>query len=195
MFAIKDLNNNTIELQGLKDYSNKFEILSFNENGKRMPFFTELVTSNDISVELFNICFINVTINVKNIIKDEYIVFKNINGEKLILTIKPNNYFVEEREYKFKITKSEFTKDGKLKLKIYSKVNGEDIGWKCIYKGKPIDYNISPIESYESTYVTVELLSEMLTDYVSTLIFEQKESGKKIEYKINNTTEGMKKAG
>ena len=45
-----------------------------------------------------------------------------------------------------------------------------------------------------SSYVTVKLLSTMFSDYVSTLIFEQNHSGNRIEHKILNTREGMKKA-
>ena len=194
MFEIKGLENNIIDLNGQTEYANNLDVQSFNDNGKRLPFQIDLVTSDDIWVSLFEVNFIRVEIDVPNIDKDEYIILKNINGEELVITVKPSNYVTEEDVFKFKMTKATFKDNGELKLKILSKVNNEEIGWKCIFDGQPISYEITPRNDVGSAYVTVKLLSEIFSNYTSELIFEQNFSGDKIVYKILNTPEGMKKA-
>lgn len=194
MLKINGLENNIIDLSGEIEYINEFDVLSLNEYGKRLPFQIDLVTSSNIWVSLFKVSSIKVEIDVNSIVKDEYITLKNINGEKLVITIKPNTYVTEEDVFKFKMTKATFKDNGELKLKILSKVNNEEIGWKCIFDGQPISYEITPRNDVGSAYVTVKLLSEIFSNYTSELIFEQNFSGNKIVYKILNTPEGMRKA-
>ena len=193
MFEIKGIKDNIIDLGGIKEYNENFEVASFNDNGKRMPFSIDLVTTDSITVNAFGVSSINIEIDVSNIIQEEYITFKNILGETLVITIKPNSYFTNDRVYKFKISKTEFNDNGEVKIRILSKVNGEEIGWKCIYDGRPISYVITPMESDKSEYVTIKSMSQMFINFVSTLTFQQNESGEIITFKINNTPEGMKK--
>ena len=193
MFEIKGIKDNIIDLDGVKEYNENFEVISINENGKRMPFSIDLVSTDSITVNAFGVSSINIEIDVSNIIQEEYVTFKNILGETLAITIKPNSYFTTERTYKFKITKTEFKDNGELKIRILSKVNGEEIGWKCIYDGRPIMYVITPMESNKSEYVTIRSMSQVANDFVAALKFQQDESGEVITFLINNTTEGMKK--
>lgn len=194
MFIINDLENNVIDLEGLKEYDKEFEVLSLNDKGKRQPFSVELVTNENIKISVLDVNIIKIIINVQAIVNEEFIVFKNYIGEKINISVKPNMYFVDDKEYKFKVTKSEIRENGDLRLKILSKVNGEEIGWKCIYNGKPVSYSITPMENTKSCFITIKLLSQLFVDYTSTLMFEQEESGEIIEYKIYNTPDGMKKA-
>lgn len=193
MFKIKDLKDNIIDLNGLKEFEKEFEIISINtKNDKKIPFYIDLVSTPNIKVSVFNDNSIKITINVVEILEEEFIIFRNAQQEKLTITIIPNAYFLDEIQYKFKITKSEITKDGILKLKILSKGNGTEVGWKCVYDGKPISYCITPMESNKSEYVYIKLAMEMISDFTSKLIFEQNESGEKVEFEINNTPNGMK---
>lgn len=195
MFILNYLENSTIDLDGFNEYSEEFEIQSFNENGKRQPFYVDLVTNENINVTIFDVNFVRVTIDVSMIVNEETIVLRNYIGETITITVKPNLYFLSEKEYKFKITRAEFSEDGQnLKLKILSKVNGEELGWKCIYNGRPISYFITPMVSDKSEYVNIKLLSRVFQDCISVLRFEQNESEEVIEYRILNTPEGMKKA-
>lgn len=191
MLSIKDLEQNVIDLNGIKEYSEDFEILSINKNGKRLPLRVDLVSTPSIKLNMFNVSSINITIDVKSILKEEFVILKNLIGEKLILRIMPNEYYTNERIYKFKATKKEVNKNGDIKIKIISQVNDMEIGWKCTYDGSPISYEIKPKKSSKSGTVTIKSLMEMTTDYVSTVIFEQEESGETIEVKINNTPQGM----
>lgn len=193
MLKIKNLKDNVIDLNGTKEFEKDFEITSINtQNGKGIPFYVDLVSSPNITVSAFSTNLIKIIINVETILKDEFIILRNTRKEKLIIDIIPNDYFVNERKYVFKITKSEITNDGTLKLKILSKVNGIEIGWKCVYDGKPISYIITPMESDKSGYVSVKLAMEMLIECETKLIFEQEESKERIEFEINNTPNGMK---
>ena len=191
MFVIKDLEDNIIDLDGLKEYNNDFEVLSFKESGKRSPFYVDIVSTEDIYITFFDVSSINIEIDVENILKDEYIILKNLNGEEITLTIKPNEYFVNDREYRFKITRTEKKKNGDIRIRLMSKVNKSEIGWKCTYDGKPIYYEITPMESSKSEYITIKLQSQVFSEYESMIRFQQEESGEIVELKINNTLEGM----
>jgi hypothetical protein len=48
------------------------------------------------------------------------------------------------------------------------------------------------MESNKSEYVYIKLAMEMISDFTSKLIFEQNESGERVEFEINNTPNGMK---
>jgi hypothetical protein len=190
MFAIKDLENNIIDLENLKEYDNSFEVLCLNEKGKRLPFYIDFISSRYISVGTFNVSSIRISINVEYITKEEYIVLRDINGVRLKIIIKPNSYFVNDRIYNFKITKSEVN-DNTMKIRILSKVNKSEIGWKCIQDGPPLNYTITPRENNKSGYVNIKLDSHVLTDYNTTIRFMQDESGEILELRIKNTPNGM----
>lgn len=194
MFYIKGLENNIIDLDGFDEYSEEFEVVSLNDNDKRQPCGIEYISNEGIEVTFFGVNFVRISIDVSEIINDEYIILKNYIDETITLTVKPNQYYVDDKDYKFKITKSEFKDNNDLRLKILSKVNGKELGWKCTYDGKPISYSITPMENDKSCFINVKLLSQLFVDYTSVLIFEQDESGETIEYNILNTPEGMKKA-
>lgn len=192
MLSIKNFINNIIDLNGVDEYDNDFVVDSVNDNnGKEIPFNIDVVTNKNIYVTIHAVNSIRIYIDVEFITAEEYIVLRNINGEKLVITVKPNEYMLAEKEYKFKITKAEIQENGDLKLRILSKMNKTELGWRCIYNGKPLNYKITPMESNKSSYVNVKLLSIMLSDYISKLVFEQDESGEKTSIKILNTTEGM----
>ena len=191
MFTVKDLKDNVINLDGLKEYNIDFEVLSLKESGKRIPFRVDLISTESIKIRLFGVSSINIVIDVENILKDEYIVLKNTNNEKIIITVKPNEYYVNDRDYRFKITREEKTKDGDIRIRLMSKVNKSEIGWRCTYDGRPISYEITPMESNKSEYIKIKLKSKMLTEYNSVIIFQQEESGETVELKIKNTTDGM----
>ena len=198
MFTIKEFEekktksqSNVIDLNGLKEYSDNFEVLSFTENGKRIPFHVDLVSNPNISISAFGVNSINITIDVEAIVNDEFIVLKNAYEEELRIDIKPNEYFVNDRDYKFKITKSELLENGDLKLKILSKVNNEEMGWRCTYFGQPIEYTVTPMESDKSCYVTITPISHLLIDYETLFKFQQEESGEEITYIVKITPNGI----
>lgn len=194
MFIIKNLSNNTIDLTNINEYSNDFEIFSFNDNEKIQPYYIEYISNEGISLTKFDTNFLNVTIDIEAIIENEYFILKNLIGERLTINIKPNENYIRDKTFKFKITKQEFKEDNILKLKILSKMNDDEIGWKCTYDGKPISYQITPMESNQSSYVTIKLMANMINDFISTIIFKQDGSGRIIKYHIKNTPNGMEKA-
>jgi len=192
MIKIDELKDNLIDLGGIKEYNVNFSVDSYNANGKRQPFFVERVSSKDISVSIFAVNSINISINVKNIVNDEFIVLKNIINERLVINIKPNNYYSDDRVYKFKISKQEERENGEIRIRLLSKVNKDEIGWKCTYDGRPMSYTITPMESNKSGYVTIRSNMNMVANFTSLLIFTQDESNEEIRFKILNTPEGMK---
>ena len=194
MFYIKGLEDNIIDLDGVKEYMEEFEVVSLNNKGKRQPFQIELITNENIRVSSFEVNFLRIEITPQMIVNEEHIVLKNYIGEKIIITVKANEYFTNEIKYKFKITKTEFKKNGDLRVKILSKANGEEIGWKCTHDGSPLSYEITPKEDEKSSFITIKSLTNLLIDYTSVLIFEQEESGEIIKLEIYNTPDGMKKA-
>ena len=150
-----------------------------------------MVSNPNISISAFGVNSINITIDVEAIVNDEFIVLKNAYEEELRIDIKPNEYFVNDRDYKFKITKSELLENGDLKLKILSKVNNEEMGWRCTYFGQPIEYTVAPMESDKSCYVTITPISHLLIDYETLFKFQQEESGEEIAYVVKITPNGI----
>ena len=194
MFKIKNLEeNNLINLEGKKEYKEQFEVLSYNEkNMKRTPFTVSTITSPFISARTFGVSLLEIGIDVEGVTKEEHVVLTNINGEEIIITINPNSYFSNEREYKFRISKSEILDDGTLRLRILSKVKGKELGWKCTYDGRPMVYSIMPKEGSKSGYVRIKpMVMEIYSEFISKLEFQQEESGEKAEILIKVTKDGM----
>lgn len=194
MLIIKNLIDNIIDLTDLDEYSNDFEVISLSDNEIKQPYYIEFVSNEGIFITKFDVSQIKIEIDVGSILNDEYFILKNNIGERITVFIKPNNNYVRDKKYKFKITKQEFKEDNLLTLKILSKANDKEIGWKCIYDGKPISYIITPMENDKSSYVTIKLTSKILAQYIAPIVFQQDESEETIIYKIKNTSNGMEKA-
>lgn len=195
MILIDDLKDNTITLT--RNESNIFEqeltITSQNENGSTIPFSIEFVSSNYITVSTYGNYGIKIIADTPNILQNEYIILRNAENERVRITIKPNSYFTMERNYKFKITSEKIDKDGKLILKILSKVNNMDIGWQCTYMGQPISYDVSPLNSDKGEYVTISNKkgNVIYGNFDSLFKFQQNESNNIIKYYLHNTPNGI----
>ena len=185
MIFIKQIPTSIINLNGLKEYDWNFQVISKDKNKKDQSFFVSHISNDAISIEQVGLDNINISIDVKNILKDEYFEITSINGETKLFTVKPNTFYTEDKDYKFKITKTEITKDGDLKIKIFSKVNKEEIGWKCTYKGEPIKFEITPLKKEKSSFVIIKLISKLLVSQYDTIFeFTQNESNETITLKV-----------
>ena len=195
MIKIEDLKDNIISLVKTEDnvFEKEFTVTSKKSNGSVIPFSVEIVSSNYIQANTFGTNGLKLVVDTPNIQKDEYIIIKNSKNERTKLIFKPNPYFTMERKYKFKITRESIDKDGKLKLKILSKVNDMELGWKCTYMGQPISYDIAPINSNKSDYVIIsnKVGNIILSDFHSLFKFTQNESNNVIRYQLHNTPNGI----
>lgn len=192
MLKLYKLDDNIIDLDGIKTYNEEFTVISANENGKPQPFYVELVSSEAISVDKYEGDKLSIYIDVEYVLKNEYIALKNLIGDRILITVKPNQYFVNDRTYKFKLTKTEEKEDGSLRIKILSKVNGKEMSWKCTYDGRPNNYDITPMESEKSEFVNIKINSTVLNAFTSKIEFTQDESNETISLDILNTVDGLK---
>lgn len=191
MIFIKQIPNGIINLEGVKEYNWNFQVITKNKNGKDQSFFISYISNDAISVETVGLNGINISIDVKNILQDEYFQITTINGETMLVTVKPNTSNTEEKIYRFELTKSEVIEKGSLKIRLLSKVNKKEIGWKCTYEGKPISYEITPLEKDKSGFVTIKLLSNLFVrHYDSSIIFTQNESEKTITLNVRAKRDG-----
>ena len=191
MIEVKD---NIIELSKEEHSKYTLDVISQRDNGNKSPFAIDLVSNtNVISANVIGSNMLNVEIDTPNVLNEEYIILKNMQGDRTKITILPNKYYTMEKEYKFKITKKIYEDDGSLKIKILSKMNDEEIGWNCTYEGKPMEYFINPKLSDKSEYVTIAPAVTVASDFIAILEFTQRGSGNIIRLEVYNTPEGIKK--
>ena len=192
MLQVKELEDNVIELKnGITHY--EFNVISKGSNGSNKSFSVELVTNDLITVKPFDLNSISIDIDIPNIVNEECIILKNTLNEMVEIKVIPDEYYTMEKEYKFKITKKVYNDDGSFKIKILSTMNDSELGWRCIYDGKPMSYLISPRESDGSCYVTIKYAATVVMPFNSLLKFKQNESGNIIDLVLYNTPEGIKK--
>lgn len=189
MLNIIGLENKTINLEKSRDLKYSFTIVSEKDNGRPIPFALTLLSNNNINavIEYGNKLIINVDASL--IMNEEHIVLTNTIGDKLVLKIIPNEYYTMDKTYTFKVTSKKLLDDGSLRLKILSKVNDMEIGWKCTYDGKPMAYSITPFENENSDYVMIVPMANIISEFDSLIEFTQEESGEAIKMILTNTPE------
>lgn len=191
MIEVKD---NVIQLSKEEHSKYTLNIISQRDNGNRSPFAIDLVSNtNTITANTIGNSSLNIEIDTPNVLNEEYIILKNMQGDRTKITILPNKYYTMVKEYKFKITKKVYEDDGSLKIKILSKMNDEEIGWDCIYDGKPMKYFIEPKFSDKGEYVTITPAVTVASNFMALLKFKQKQSGNVIRLEVYNTPYGIKK--
>ena len=187
MLYIKDLEDNTIQLNESEESEYSFNVVSENNNGSSSPFVVKFISSENISsrIEYGNI--LNLYIENAMILNEEYIFLRNTVGDTIRIAVIPSPYHTMEKTYSFKITSSKYLEDGSLKLKISSKMNGEDMGWKCTYDGKPMAYSITPFESEISEHVIIKPLADVRNEFKALVEFTQNKSNNVIKILLTNT--------
>jgi hypothetical protein len=191
MIEIKD---NIIELSKEEHSKYTLDVISQRDNGNKSPFAVDLVSNtNVISANVIGSNMLNIEIDTPNVLNEEYIILKNMQGDRTKITILPNKYYTMEKKYKFKITKKTYEDDGSLKIKIISKMNDEEIGLDCTYDGKPMEYYINPRHSDNGEYVTIIPAVKVVSNFTTMLEFTQRGSGNVIRLEVYNTPEGIKK--
>ena len=189
MLYIEDLENNIIQLDESLESEYSFKVLSQNNNGSPSPFVVKFISSENISARIEYGNVLNLYIENAMILNEEYIFLRNTVGDTIRIAVIPSPYHTMDKTYTFKLTSKKILDDGSLKLKILSKVNDMEIGWKCTYDGKPMEYSISPFESDKGEYVVVKPMATVLSEFTALLEFTQDESGNIIRLSLTNTPE------
>lgn len=172
-------------------YSGKISlhVVSKGKNGNYLPWGIELVSCNLLTATTSSYDYLDVAYDRDNIDESCFILLGNYNKERFKISVVPKKQPLTSAEldlYKFKITKKT-TEGKKTRIKILSKgMDNEEIGWKCTYDGKPLNYSISPMESDKSDYVDIELTDEVYTDVDSVIEFTQDTTGKMISLPLHN---------
>ncbi len=184
---ILDLNDNPYD-------EHTITITSKGKNGNRLPWGIEMVSSPFILAEQGSNDTLNVYVDIENMKKDAFILLTNYSKERMKITLKPNIYLTSPKAYKFRISKKS-TEGRKTRIRILSKENDNEIGWRCTYDGKPLNYSIVPMESDKSGYVDIEILDEVFTNTSSVIEFTQNKSNEVIKLLLsqgNDDTEIIK---
>ena len=170
----------------------ELNIISKGKNDIPIPWAVEVVNSRNISAEkLGNKLFIK--LSHKDLDKKAAIAIKNYEKERAVIEIIPNSYALVPKDYLFEITDKSLD-NGILTINLLSTVNGDDQPWRCSYLGYPLSYELSKSEGDGSSIIKIRLLTELLTEFKSKLIFEQEKSGNAIELILYNDKDGIKKA-
>lgn len=171
-------------------------IASQGRTGNHLPWGVEMVSCGLVSAEPAGSDALNIHVDIENLDEECFILLKNYNKERIKIMVKPNNLLTikPESSYNFRISKKRIN-GRKVNIKILSKEDDNEVGWKCTYDGKPLHYSITPMESNKSDNVTIEVLDELFTEMPAVIEFTQEKSGKVIELKLkqtNNNTEIIK---
>ena len=189
MLYIKGLEDNVLNLDRSTELEYEFTVVSTNSNNMPIPFFIGYSSNQDIIFDIREGDRLVISIDASLVLNEETFIMKNTKGDVLKVKVIPNEYYTMERKYSFKVTSKKFLNDGSLKLKIFSKVNDEEIGWKVTYDGHPMEYSISTCESDKGEHVTISPLVDILSEFESYIEFTQEESNNKIKLMLVNTPE------
>lgn len=195
MIRIDNIPDNTISLDGVTDetYAKSVQVVSEDNNGHQVPFSVDVVSTGCIDVSPNGADEMLVSIRTEGIENNEFVTFRNANGDKARIDILPNPYIIMEKGYVFKATSKRVSKDGSLKISLSSKMNGGEMGWKCTYDGKPLPYEVEPMSDDGSCTVTIRNgnVSNISGRFTSLFEFTQNESGNVIRALVNNSGDGM----
>ena len=178
-----------LDLNKIPYEEHTIKIHSRGENDSRIPWGIEMVSSELVSASMGADDSLIVTVDIENMKDESFILLRNYAKERMKIILKPNILLTSPKAYKFRITKK--TTDGrKTRIRILSKEDNNEIGWKCTYDGKPLNYSINPRESDKSGYVDIELLDELFIDNIPTVLeFTQNKSCEVIELRLNQTND------
>ena len=161
-------------------------------NGRNLPWGIEFVNNSDVLVEK-NGDSLSIKLDHNDIDKKTIISLKNYAKERVVIEILPNNEALIPKVYDFKITNKSIV-NNELVINLVSTANDKPQPWRCAYAGNPLSYKLSKSEGDGSCEITIKLLTELLTEFKSKLIFKQEKSEKEIELILYNDKDGIKKA-
>ena len=182
----------TLDLNKIPYDEHEIRINSRGDKGNYLPWGIEFVNNSDISVEK-NGDNLSIKLDHNVIDKKSVISLKNYSKERAVIEIIPNNEALIPKVYVFEIADKKL-ENGELVIKLISTSNDKDQPWKCIYAGNPLSYDLSKSEGNGSCEISIKLLTELLTEFKSKLIFRQEKSEKEVELILYNDKYGIKKA-
>jgi len=113
--------------------------------------------------------------------KENFFIVTNPRREEIKVFLKPNLELSRERIYIFKLGKST-TSGNSATINVISKENGKLEPWHVEYDGRPLKYDIQT----KQNKITVTLLEDLLSSFTSTIVLEQDNSGKQIEFRLKH---------
>lgn len=182
---ILDLNKNPYD-------EHTIEITSKGENGNKLPWGIELV-NNKLVEAIKSGDKLIIKTDYKRLKSEVQIPLKNYAKERIIVKIKPNKEALIPKTYTFEI-KNEKYKNGEIYFTLVSLANDYGQNWRCSYAGLPLSYKISNLEGKGTTEMNIKLITELMTEFKSKIIFTQEDSGKEVELILYNDKDGIKKA-
>ena len=174
---VLDLNNHPFDEHELK-------VTSLGGSDEFIPWGVEFVSNPDIDVRPSSNDRISIKLNSESLMTDEKIILKNLEKDKMVIHILHNTYVSKPKKYTFRISKKE-TNGSDTRIRIISKEEKAEIGWKCTYWGKPLNYTIKPMESKRSGYVDIHLNSHVFNNINTVIEFTQNKSDNVIKLVLN----------
>lgn len=164
------------------------------EGDTNIPWGVEMVSCDLVTAKPSAGNNLAINVDIDELSSECFVLLRNYAKERIKINIIPNTELSTPKMYKFKITKKS-TDGRKTRVRILSKENGKEIGWKCTYDGQPYDYSINPMKGDKSGYVDIVLLDKLLITVNSFIEFTQETSGEVIKLRLrqsNDNTEIIK---
>ena len=182
----------TLDLNEIPYDEHELHIISRGDKGNYLPWGIEFVDNKFVQAEKYGDKLLIKT-DYKELKNEVTISLRNYAKERIVVRIKPNTEALIPKVYNFEMTDMVF-ENGEVSFSIISTVNDDDQPWRCSYLGYPLSYEFSQTEGEGSCEMHIKLLTELMTEFKSKIIFEQDKSGKEIEISLFNDKDGIKKA-
>ena len=158
------------------------------EGDATIPWGVEMVSCDLVIAKPGVANTLDINVDIDEVANECFILLRNYAKERMKITIIPNTELSSPKTYKFRISKKS-TDGHKTRVRILSKENGKEIGWKCTYDGQPYNYSISPKKADKSGYVDIVLLDELLATVNSLIEFTQEKSGEVIQLRLKQSND------
>ena len=177
-----------------KEPKNEHELIVYSkgESGNTLPWGIEFVDNKLVQAEKYGDKLLIKT-DYKELKNEVTVSLRNYAKERIVVRIKPNTEALIPKVYNFEMTDMVF-ENGEVSFNIISTANDDGQPWRCSYLGYPLSYEFSQTEGEGSCKMHIKLLTELMTEFKSKIIFEQDKSGKEIEISLFNDKDGIKKA-
>lgn len=165
----------------LNDYPRQsvFEFEIESKNGESMlNWGIDSILCSDLNYEKGS-NYLKIELNISKILKQSYVILKNVNDETAVIKILPNEDEISEKVYIFKTGKT-FVSGRTTTISIISKRNGKNWDWDVSYKGNPIIYDFKATK----TKLVITNMDSFEEKAIGNIELSQLDSNKKIIIKL-----------
>jgi hypothetical protein len=165
-----------------------FRVVSLDSNGNPVYWVVDYISCGAIRASKKGDTMVSISVDIDNILKNEYLYLVNAKNESLLILVVPNKEATAPKHYVFEADASVI--GGNILVSIESTVNDNDAPWVCSYDGKPLNLHIDPKSGNGPSEVTMSPRSRLYSAASTVVDFTQEKSGKQIRVYLSFSVDG-----